>query len=189
MTITFHEPDHPPTAADLEERDRFDQLVRESLPAVQASAEAWRNGLAAFITLLGTAIVIKGRDVTTTLPIEWKLAVTAFIGGGMALSLVGLWYALAAQVGDRPLKITLAEIHREHVSVDNFRVNMAAQAAHKLDVARRTVAIALLLLFAGIVATWWAPGSDQQSPARSPVVISSTTPTSPEHTAPPERAG
>jgi len=180
VNVTFRLPDQPPSAADLAERDRFDQLVRESLPAVQASAEAWRNGLVVFITLLGTAMVIKGRDTTTTLPTEWKAAVTALVGGGMALALVGLWFALAAQVGDRPLKITLAEIHSEYVSVDNFKVVMAIQAARKLDLARRTVGLALVLLLTGTTVTWWAPGN-QESPAREPVVTSSTSPASPDH--------
>ncbi|MDO0924646.1 hypothetical protein QQY24_04145 [Streptomyces sp. TG1A-8] len=53
MSFTFRQPERPPAAADLAERDRFDRMMRESLPAVQAGAEAWRNGLAAFLTLSG----------------------------------------------------------------------------------------------------------------------------------------
>ncbi|MFK4595430.1 hypothetical protein RKD30_002097 [Streptomyces pristinaespiralis] len=152
-------PAGPPSAADLAERDRFRELVRESLPAVRASAEAWRNGLAAFITLIGAAIVIKGRGTTAELPFGWRVAVTVLVGGGLALAVVGLWHALAAQAGNRPLAVTLADIHREHGSVDGFEVATAISAARRLTRARRAVAVALALLFAGTALTWWAPAA------------------------------
>lgn len=156
-------PQQPPSATDLAERDRFRDLVRESLPGVRASAEAWRNGLAAFITLLGAAIVIKGRSTTAELPVEWRLAVTLLVGGGLALAVAGLWHALAAQAGTRPLAVTLADIHRDHGSVDGFEVATAIRAARRLTLARRAVATALLCLFAGTALTWWAPGAKPAS--------------------------
>ncbi|MBT2365646.1 hypothetical protein J7E88_10020 [Streptomyces sp. ISL-10] len=158
MNLRPRMPGRPPTQTDLAERDRFQVLVRDSLPAVRASAEAWRNGLAAFIALLGTAVVIKGRATTAELPADWRLAVTLLVGGGLALAVVGLWHALAAQAGTRPLAVTLADIHRDHGSVDGFEVATAMRAARRLTLARRTVACALAFLFAGTVLTWWAPG-------------------------------
>ncbi|MFP8885690.1 hypothetical protein [Streptomyces mangrovi] len=152
-------PAEPPSAADLAERARFQELVRASLPGVRAAAEAWRNGLAAFVTLLSTAIVLKGRTTTAELPFGWRVAVTALIGSGLALSVAGLWHALAAQAGTRPLAVTLADIHRDHGSVDGFEVATAIRVARRLTLARRTVALALLFLFLGTVLTWWAPGA------------------------------
>ncbi|MFF5308837.1 hypothetical protein [Streptomyces massasporeus] len=157
MTLEPQRPSRPPSRADLAERDRFQIMVRNSLPDVRASAEAWRNGLAAFITLVGTALVIKGRSSTDGLPTDWKAAVTALVGGGLALAVAGLWQALAAQAGHKPEIRTLADIHRVHGSIDAYEVALARRAARRLGLARRLVACALVLLFAGTVLTWWAP--------------------------------
>ncbi|MBV9161691.1 MAG: hypothetical protein JO309_09815 [Pseudonocardiales bacterium] len=48
----------------LAERDAFTALARQSLPEVRASAETWCNGLTAFLTLVTTTMIIKGRDTT-----------------------------------------------------------------------------------------------------------------------------
>ncbi|WP_225860531.1 hypothetical protein [Streptomyces triticiradicis] len=159
MSLTWRLPDKPPTAADLAERDRFQAMVRESLPSVRASAEAWRNGLAAFVTLTGSAVVIKGRTTTADLSVPWRLAVTVLIGGGLALAVTGLWHALAAQSGTRPLAVTLTDIHREYGSMDAFELALAIRAARRLTLARRAVALALACLFIGTALTWWAPGT------------------------------
>ncbi|AXI76228.1 hypothetical protein [Peterkaempfera bronchialis] len=163
MNLRPRRPQRPPSETDLAERDRFRALVRESLPGVRASAEVWRNGLAAFITLLGAAIVVKGRTTTAELPIGWRLAVTVLVGGGLALAVVGLWHALAAQAGASPLAVTLADIHRDHGSVDAFEVATAIRAARRLTLARRTVALALASLFIGTALTWWAPSEQPGS--------------------------
>ncbi|MDO0924647.1 hypothetical protein QQY24_04150 [Streptomyces sp. TG1A-8] len=119
--------------------------------------------------------MIKGRDTTAGLPTAWKAAVTALVGDGLGLALVGLWLALAAQAGTRPLEVTLAEIHRDHVSVDHFRVTLAVRAARKLTLARRTVALALVLPFAGTALTWWAPDTAPPS-GRTPAVTGPASP-------------
>jgi hypothetical protein len=41
--------------------------------------------------------------------------------------------------------------------VDGFEVATAIRAARRLTRARRAVAVALVLLFAGTALTWWAP--------------------------------
>ncbi|MFE6868596.1 hypothetical protein ACFVFS_18790 [Kitasatospora sp. NPDC057692] len=146
-----------PSSTDLAERDRFQAMVRESLPSVRASAEVWRNGLAAFVTLIGTAVVLKGRTTAADLPTNWRIAVTAFISGGLALAVTGLWHALAAQAGSRPLRVTLADIHSRYGSLDAFNLATAIKVAHRLTLARRTVACALTCLFIGTALTWWAP--------------------------------
>jgi hypothetical protein len=157
-------PQHPPTTADLAERDRFAQLAEKSLPSVQAAAEAWRNGLAAFVTLVTTGAVVKGRDMTDHLTSGWRVAVTVLIGGGVALSLVGLWHALAAQAGTSEGRVTLAEIHRRHASVAAYQVALAATAATRLRRARAIMAASLACLLLGVASTWWAPTSDASPP-------------------------
>ncbi|WP_018685267.1 hypothetical protein [Actinokineospora enzanensis] len=165
MTYRPQLPEHPPTPADLAERDEFQQLVRDSLPRVQASAEKWRTGLAAFITLVTTGFVIKGRDVTSAVPTGWRVAITACVAAGLLLSVFGLWQALAAHAGGRSLSLTLDDIRHEHGSVQAFRVATARRAARRLDVARRSVAVGLLCLLTGVGLTWWSPPAPSTPPA------------------------
>lgn len=150
-------PERSPTPADLAERDRFAALAEGSLSAARANAESWRNGLAAFVTLVTAAAVIKGRDTTADLTIGWRIAVTVLIGSGIALSLAGLWQALAAQAGTREGTVTLADIHSRHASVVAYQVALADAAATRLKRGRTIVAAALSCFLLGIAATWWAP--------------------------------
>ncbi|MFB8037300.1 hypothetical protein ACFC5Z_31075 [Streptomyces sp. NPDC056004] len=157
MPLRPRKPERPPTPTDLTERDRFAALAEASLPAVRANAEAWRNGLAAFVTLVTAGAVLKGRDTTAQLTTDWRIAVTLLIGGGIALSLAGLWQALAAQAGTREGLVTLADIHRRHASVAAYQIALADAAAARLRRGRTIVAAALVCFLLGITATWWAP--------------------------------
>jgi hypothetical protein len=158
-------PSAPLSPRDLEERDRFARLTAGSLATVRASAQTWRNGLAAFITLVTTGIVIKGRDTTTDLPTGWRVLITVLIGGGLALAVIGLWQALAAEAGTDPKTQTLEDIRATHGSLDAYQVTLAANAAHRLQWGRRAVAAALIFFLAGIAVTWWAPSAVPSPPA------------------------
>ncbi|MET7703110.1 hypothetical protein [Streptomyces sp. NPDC005485] len=150
-------PTRGPTPFDLAERDAFAALSAASLDAVRSSAETWRNGLSAFITLVTTGVVIKGRDTTSALPTEWRAALTALIGGGLLVAILGLWQALGAQAGTRPRATTLNAVHSRYGSVAAYKVALANIAAARLRRAQYLVAVALALLLAGIGVTWWAP--------------------------------
>lgn len=151
----------PVSAAD---REAFDALVKESLSAVRSMAAAWRTGLTALITLVTTGIILTGRTATTTLTVPWRIMVTLAIGGGLALSIVGLWHALAAEVGSRTRLHTLDDIRAQYASVQAYQVGQAAAAGRRLQTARTLVAAALGLLLAGVLLTWWAPAARTQPP-------------------------
>jgi len=136
------------------DREAFDALVKESLPAVRAMAGAWRTGLAALITLVTTGIIVTGRTATTTLAVPWRIAVTLAIGAGLALAIVGLWHALAAEVGARTRLHTLDDIRTRYASVQAYQVGQAAAAGRRLQTARTVVAAALGLLLTGVLLTW-----------------------------------
>jgi hypothetical protein len=165
-------PDPPPrarlperhlTRADLEERDRYAKLAAGSADTVRASAQAWRTGLTAFITLVTTGVVIKGRDSTAGLPANWRILVIVLVGGGLLLTVLGLWQALAAEAGTRPQKHTLQDIRDAYGTLTTYQVHLADTAAGQLRWGIRAAAAAITLLIAGIAATWVAPG-----PASSP---------------------
>jgi hypothetical protein len=152
----------PVSAAD---RAAFDALVTDSVSSVRSMASAWRTGLTALITLVTTGIIITGRTATTALTVPWRIAVTAAIGGGLALALVGLWLALAAEVGARIRVQTLDGIRERYASVQAYLVGQAAGAGQRLQTAKTMVAIALALLVTGVLLTWWAPAAPTSPPA------------------------
>jgi hypothetical protein len=165
--MTNYRPRRPtasPTDADLAERDAFKALTDESLPAVRSSAETWRNGLTAFITLVTTGVVIKGRDTSSAIDVGWRVVVTVLIGVGLASAVVGLWQTLAAQAGTRSATVTLAEIRSRHGSVAAYKVALAATAARRMRRARAFVGLALTLLLGGIAVSWWAPAAAVDPP-------------------------
>jgi hypothetical protein len=128
-------------------------------------AAAWRTGLTALITLVTTGIILTGRTATTTLSVPWRIAVTVAIGVGLALAVVGLWHALAAEVGDRTRLHTLDSILDGYASVQAYQVGQAAAAGRRLQTARTLVAAALGLLLTGVLLTWWAPAAPTKPPA------------------------
>lgn len=156
-------PSAPPSPSSLAERDAFTALAHQSLQQVQASAEAWRNGLTAFLTLITTAVIIKGRDTTAGLAIPWRILITVLIGGGLALAVAGLWQVLAAQAGTRYRLSTRQDIHRTYHTIAAYHVALADQATRHLDTGRRLVLAALAFLLTGIGVSWWA----QPTPATS----------------------
>ena len=157
-------PAQAPSKADLDERDRFAKLTAGSVDTVRSSAQAWRTGLAAFITLVTTGVIIKGPSSIAGIAISWRVAVTVLIGGGLLLAVVGLWLALAAEAGTDPKKQTLQDIRAAYGTLTGYEVYLAAKSADRLQWGRRVVAAAVLLLLAGIGVTWWAPAAAPSVP-------------------------
>jgi hypothetical protein len=152
----------PVSAAD---REAFDALAKEALPTIRSMAAAWRTGLTALITFVTTGIILKGRTDTTSLALPWRIAVTVAIGTGLALAILGLWHALAAEAGARARLRTLDDIRAYYASVQAYQVGQAAAAGRRLNTARTVVAAALGLLLAGVLLTWWAPAAPASPPA------------------------
>lgn len=158
-------PAQAPSRADLADRDRYARLSAESIETVRNSAQAWRTGLVAFITLVTTGVVIKGRDTTVGLSSSWRLLITLLIGGGLLLAIVGLWQALAAEAGTGARMQTLHEIRAIHGNLTAYEVEIAAKAAGRLQWGRRAVACAVLFILLGVTATWWAPAPKSAAPS------------------------
>ena len=147
------------------DREAFDILVKDALPAVRSMAAAWRTGLTALVTLVTTGVVLTGRNAAATLTVPWRIAVTLSVGLGLALALAGLWNALTAEVGARARLHTLDDIRDRYASVTAYQVGLAAAASRRLSTARIFVAASLVLLLAGVLLTWWAPAAPTKPPA------------------------
>lgn len=155
-------PHGPISAAD---RDAFDTLVNDALPAVRSMATAWRTGLTGLVTLVTTGVILTGHSATSTLTTPWRTAVTLTVGIGLAAAAVGLWHTLAAEVGTRARLHSLQDIRSRYASVAAYQVGLAAAASRRLQTARGFVAAALALLLTGVLLTWWAPPAPTQPPA------------------------
>jgi hypothetical protein len=138
-------------------------LAAASMETVRASAKTLRTGLTAFITLVTTGVIIRGRDTTLGLQGGWRALVTVLVGGGL-LAVVGLWQALAAEAGTDPKKQTLQEIRAGYGTLAAYQVHLADVAARRLQWGQRAVAAAVVFLLAGIAVTWWAPAAAAPAP-------------------------
>ncbi|WP_326555143.1 hypothetical protein [Micromonospora sp. NBC_01813] len=161
----FRLPAAAPEPVSDAERAAFAQLAQDSLPAVRASAQSWRNGLTALVSLAAAGVFVQGRSATAELTTTWRGVVTVLIGGGLVAAGVGLWYALAAEAGGRAAPMTLPDIHARHASVAAYQVALANRSANRLHRARVALGVALALLIAGALVTWWAPAALPASPA------------------------
>ena len=155
-------PQNPPSLADLAERDQFATLAAGSAEAVRGSAKAWETALTAFITLITTGVVIKGRDSTDGLPIAWRLLIVVLAGGGLLLAVAALGLTVAAEAGTRPQTWTLREIRATYGTLNAYQVYLAVQAARRLRLGIQLAAAAMALLIAGVMATLLAPGAATQ---------------------------
>lgn len=145
-----------PTAESMANRAAFAALVDASLESTRTSAEKWRTGLAALVTLVTTALLLKGPEAANDLGTGWRVTVTVLLGTGLILAVAGLWFALSAASGV-PSTTSYDAIIGKYRSVKAFQVAEANTAARQLTVARLAVVAALLLLMAGMFSWWWAP--------------------------------
>ncbi len=152
-----------PTPERLADRDRWQQLSRQSLESTQAAAGKWRAGLAAFVTLATGGLLLKGPSAASDVPASWRAALTVLALGGLLAAIAGLWLALQAAAGT-PAKLNLATIVARYGGVRQFEVACAQAASDQLRLARLMVAGSLLLFVAAIGTWWWAPSGAPQLP-------------------------
>ena len=60
-------PTRAPTPDQIADRERWEAMTSASLSSVQAAAEKWRTGLAAFVTLITGGLLIKGPQAASDL--------------------------------------------------------------------------------------------------------------------------
>ncbi|MCB1029207.1 MAG: hypothetical protein KDB24_15765 [Microthrixaceae bacterium] len=142
----------------MDDRDRWEKLVDGSLAATQASAEKWRTGLSAFVTLVTGGLLVKGPEAAQDLPVSWRAVLSVLAGLGLGAAVVGLWKALQAAAGS-PSRANLQDVIAEYGGVRQFEVVSARAAAGELAWARRLVGFALFVLGTAVLVWWWAPAT------------------------------
>jgi len=142
----------------MAQRAAFDDMSRKSATDVAASAERWRNGLAALTTVITAGLLIKGPANAADLTFWWRVGLTTLFGAGILASIAGTWLALRAAAGV-PTSMTFSDLVRRYGAVDLYRLLLADKAAQSLRRARICAVIALVLLGVGVLAWWWAPAA------------------------------
>lgn len=148
-------------------------LTDTSLESVQAAAEKWRTGLAAFVTLAIGGLLLKGPGAASDISRLGLVLLTIFALGGLAAAIAGLWLALSAAAGT-PAELNYSDIITRYRGIRQFEVACAVKASNQLLWARRLVAASLAGFVLAIGTWWWAAPS---TPAPAPAMITVTTPT------------
>lgn len=152
----------PPTPADVADRAAYDQLVDSALADVRSSAEKWRTGLAALVTVTTTALLVSGPANASDLATPLRYLVVGALAAGLALAVIGLWLALTAASGV-PTLSTYHDLRHHYLSVPQYRTHLATKAAKLLNVARWVVAASLAAFLIGMVSWWLAPTGSRVS--------------------------
>lgn len=152
---SFIKPTAPPQVGISADLQAWQKLTEEAPQRALTAASTWRNGLAGFVTLLLSVLVLKGTDVGGLAdPYRWIAIVGLVLGA--ALAIVGLWRALSAEA---PLESTgdFATVLREHTSVAEYQQAVAAHGWRRLAQARFFVGLSLASILVGIIGWWSAP--------------------------------
>lgn len=160
-------PDSGPTPDSLAAQHDWLVLSAASLPQLRASAEKWRDGLAALITLVTAGLVVSGPEKAGDMPAAWQWAVAVGLVGGMLAVLIGLLLSLGVAAG-RPEKLThetFVELGGSKVVIDALE---ATAGADRLKLARRWA-------IPGIVAVLLAVGAWLVSPSQPASSLQVTT--------------
>lgn len=166
MTSTpppFRKPERGPTLTAARDIAEWDALVVGSIDRATATAEKWRTGLAGFVTIITSVLLLKGPDAQK-LERPWNYLVIALLILGVMLLLKGLWTALAASApGSRTQNY--AEVIDKYGSVRAYSITVANSIYSALDRAKVYVLCALIAFCAGIAAWWLVPQVSEKSKA------------------------
>lgn len=145
-------PAHPPADGTADNLTRWRALIDGSSARSTLTAQTWRNGLAGFVTLLTSVLILKGSDIGKVEEPR-NYMVIALLALGAAAAIWGLWAALNAEAP--PLTdVDYSDTVARHGSIAAYEQNIYRSSATALAKARHRVFAALVLLLAGSV-TWW----------------------------------
>ncbi len=151
------EPGPPGTAASRRRAEELRALDRSQLSLVRATAEKWRNGLAALVALITTVGVVKGSGTVEDLAQPAKIAVGVLMLLALLAAAAGTLLAMSASFGlptRRPLTGAVDEL-------DLLRDRQALDAAHGLRWAIALTLVALALLAGAVGVDFYGPPADK----------------------------
>ncbi|MCV7372082.1 hypothetical protein H5P33_05070 [Mycolicibacterium arabiense] len=135
--------------------EQWDALVDSSIERATATAEKWRTGLAAFVTVVTSVLLLKGPDAQK-IALPWNLAVVIPLVAGAGLMILGLWRALEASAPSLTT-VDYTSVVATYGTVRAYLVAAATAVTAQVDKAKFWVAWALVAFAFGIVAWWLVP--------------------------------
>lgn len=154
----YRRPPNAPSATAWDDIVRWKRLADTASARAMASAQTWRTGLAGFVTILTSALILKGSDLgSVSAPL--KYAVAGLLAGGAGLAVWGLWTALTAESPPQE-SARYGEILAEFSSIAGYERSVARSSTAALDRSRRRVFVALVALLVGSALWWLAPPKD-----------------------------
>jgi hypothetical protein len=151
------EPGPPGTAASRRRAEELRALDRSQLALVRATAEKWRNGLAALLALITAVSVVKGRGTVEDLSQSAKIAVGVLMLLALVAAAAGTLLAMRAAFG-LPARRALTG---EADELDVLRDRQALDAAHGLRLAIALTLLSLALLAGAVGVDFYGPPADK----------------------------
>lgn len=147
-----------PDPLDLDAAEQLERNEDGRLPLVRARAEKWIGGVTALSGVLGTALVIKGPDTATDIPLGWRVAAACALGAALLLLAAGTYWAYQAAFGEPGAlrEIQLIPLTGLHGRLVAARRIAAAEALRRLAAAVRAVFAAVALIASAVAITWFA---------------------------------
>lgn len=147
-----------PTPQALDQAQRIQALIASQLADVRKAADSWRTGLLAMLALLGTIVVVKGRESFENLTSPAPYVIGALLGLALLAAIYGSLQAMRAAYGDPKPRVTSGVLTWDYQD--------SAKAVDALRAARRAFVGSLLLAAAAIALTWYWP-SEMKSKVRA----------------------
>ncbi|WP_287001871.1 hypothetical protein [Gordonia sp. UBA7860] len=167
----YRRPTQPPPADAAANLAAWDLLLDNSIERATATAEKWRAGLAGFIALITSLLIIKGPDAQK-IPAPWIYVLVIAFAAGIVLAIIGLWKAQSASSPGLD-SVDYTEVIKKYGSIRTYSVAVAIGSADKITTAKRFVAGALIALGVGVVAWWLVPASEPQATEQVRVTLRS----------------
>ncbi|MDR1443074.1 MAG: hypothetical protein LBJ02_11990 [Bifidobacteriaceae bacterium] len=154
-TARYRKPAAPPGPQVLLNIEEWTDLVDTSLERVTSSAQRWQTGLAGFIGVITTVLLLEGGRAPDLRP-PWRYIILGLLLGAVLLGIVGLWKALEAAAPSHSA-VTYDAVVAKYVTIRAYKIAAANAAIARLRSAKRLVAAACVLLIIAIALWWLAP--------------------------------
>lgn len=149
--------------SDLKWEEKADQLEFDALTRVRSAAEKWAASQAAIIGLLGTIMLVKGREDIGELTTLNQVVVALLLAGALLLALVAAYLtALAAQ--GTPEQVQWPSGPRLRA----WEREQALQAKKRLKLSRILTVLTVACLVLAVAVTWFGDAKKETS---SPSVV------------------
>lgn len=164
----YRKPEESPAAGTEKNLREWRKLADEAPERARTAAATWRNGLAGFVTVLLSLLVLKGGGIGDIVePYRW--VVFGGVGLGLFCAVIGLWAALSAEAPPEGAG-NYDAITRRYDSLAEYLQEGAKRSWEKIAWARRCLVLSLAFILAGVL-TWWLVPATPDAPAVGKVSV------------------